>query len=45
MRRRPDLFAKFDESALTTKAERKILQQAKEEFAAESSGPDSPEED
>ena len=35
MTRRPDLFAKFDESKLTTKAERKILQQAKEEFAAE----------
>ena len=36
MRRRPDLFAQFDESQLTTKADRKILQQAKEEFAAES---------
>ena len=35
MRRRPDLFAKFDESQLTTKAERKILQQAREEFAQE----------
>ena len=35
MARRPDLFANFDESKLTTKAERKILQQAKEEFAAE----------
>ena len=35
MLRRPDMFAKFDESQLTTKAERKILQQAKEEFAAE----------
>ena len=35
MARRPDLFAKFDESKLTTKAERKVLQQAKEEFAAE----------
>ena len=35
MTRRPDLFANFDESKLTTKAERKILQQAKEEFAAE----------
>ena len=35
MARRPDLFAKFDESKLTTKQERKILQQAKEEFAAE----------
>ena len=37
MTRRPDLFAKFDESKLTTKADRKILQQAKEEFAAEHS--------
>jgi len=37
MLRRPDLFAKFDESQLTTKAERRILQQAKEEFAAEQS--------
>ena len=35
MRRRPDLFAKFDESQLTTKAERKVLQQAREELAAE----------
>ncbi len=35
MTRRPDLFANFDETKLTTKAERKILQQAKEEFAAE----------
>jgi tRNA (guanine37-N1)-methyltransferase len=35
MARRPDLFAKFDEAQLTTKAEKKILQQAKEEFAAE----------
>ena len=37
MLRRPDLFAKFDETKLTTKQERKILQQAKEEFAAEQS--------
>ena len=37
MLRRPDMFAKFDESQLTTKAERKILQQAKDEFAAEQS--------
>ena len=35
MTRRPDLFANFDETKLTTKAERKILAQAKEEFAAE----------
>ena len=32
MLRRPDLFAKFDEAQLTTKAEKKVLQQAKEEF-------------
>ena len=35
MRRRPDLFARFDESQLTTKAQRRILQQAKEELAQE----------
>ncbi len=35
MARRPDLFARFDESRLTAKAEKKILQQAKDEFAAE----------
>ena len=35
MVRRPDLFSQFNETTLTTKAERKILQQAKEEFAAE----------
>ena len=35
MTRRPDLFAQFDERKLTTKAERKVLQQAREEFAAE----------
>ena len=33
MLRRPDLFAKFDETKLTTKQEKKILQQAKQEFA------------
>lgn len=38
MARRPDLFAKFDEAQLTTKTEKKILQQAKEEFAAEAVG-------
>ena len=37
MRRRPDMFAKFDESQLTTKAEKKVLQQAKDELAAEDS--------
>ena len=42
MGRRPDLFAKFDPAQLTTKAERKILQQAKEEFAAENR-PEKPE--
>ena len=49
MRRRPDLFARFDERTLSTKAERKILQQAKDELAAAGSpesgkvcGPDSP---
>lgn len=42
MARRPDLFAEFDETQLTTKAERKILQQARDEFAAESAAsPDS----
>ena len=35
MLRRPDLFATFDESQLTTKADRKILQQAKDELASE----------
>ena len=35
MRRRPDMFAQFDESQLKTKAERKVLQQAKDELAAE----------
>ena len=34
MARRPDLFARFDESKLTTKAEKRILQQAREEFRA-----------
>ena len=33
MRRRPDLFAKFDESQLTTKAEKKVLQEARDELA------------
>lgn len=35
MRRRPDLFAQFDETQLTTKAEKKVLQQARDEVAAE----------
>lgn len=36
MLRRPDLFARFDESQLKTKQERKILAQAKAELAQES---------
>ena len=35
MRRRPDMFARFDESQLTTKAEKRVLQEAREELAAE----------
>ena len=35
MRRRPDLFEKFDESQLTTKAERRVLADAKAELAEE----------
>ena len=35
MARRPDLWAQFDESKLTTKQERKLLQEAKAEFDAE----------
>ena len=35
MRRRPDMFARFDESQLTTKAERRVLAEAKAEIAAE----------
>ncbi len=35
MERRPDLFAKFDERKLTTKHDRKVLAEAKAEFAAE----------
>ena len=46
MARRPDLFARFDESQLTTKAERKILAEAKADFAAEhpADNPEAPEE-
>lgn len=44
MARRPDLFAKFDESQLNTKAEKKILAEAKAEFAAEQAAPDTPAE-
>ena len=39
MRRRPDMFAKFDESQLTTKAEKKVLQQAKDELDQEDDTP------
>ena len=35
MARRPDLWARFDESAVKTKHDKKILQQAKDEFAAQ----------
>lgn len=34
MARRPDLWAQFDESSLTTKQERRLLAEAKAEFAA-----------
>ena len=35
MRRRPDLFSQFDQSVLTTKAEKKILREAMEAFQQE----------
>ena len=35
MRRRPDMFERFDESQLTTKHDRKVLAEAKRELAAE----------
>ena len=35
MRRRPDMFAQFDEKQLTTKHERKVLAEAKRELEAE----------
>ena len=35
MARRPDLWARFDQSGVTTKHDKKVLQQAKDEFAAE----------
>lgn len=41
MRCRPDLFAKFDVSCLTTKSERRVLRQARDEFAAESAAGES----
>ena len=34
MLRRPDMFDKFDETTLTTKHDRKVLAEAKAEFAA-----------
>jgi len=34
MLRRPDMFARFDETKLTTKAEKRVLQEAKEEVKA-----------
>ena len=34
MTRRPDLFARFDESKLTTKAEKRVLREAREELRA-----------
>ena len=44
IRRRPDMFAQFDQSKLTTKADRKILRQALEELDAEkASGAEQPE--
>ena len=45
IRRRPDMFAQFDQSKLTTKADRKILRQALEELEAEeASGAEQPKE-
>ena len=35
MARRPDLWSRFDQSAIKTKHDKKILQQAKDEFAAQ----------
>ena len=35
MVRRPDMFARFDETQLTTKHDRKVLQQAKDELRQE----------
>ena len=39
MTRRPDLFARFDEASLTTKHDRKVLAEAKAEWAAEQESP------
>ncbi len=38
MIRRPDMFAQFDERQLTTKAERRVLAEAKAELAEEAGG-------
>ena len=39
MTRRPDLFSRFDETSLTTKHDRKVLAEAKAEWAAERESP------
>ena len=39
MTRRPDLFSRFDETSLTTKHDRKVLAEAKAEWAAEQGSP------
>ena len=39
MTRRPDLFARFDEASLTTKHDRKVLAEAKAEWATEQEPP------
>ena len=39
MTRRPDLFARFDEASLTTKHDRKVLAEAKTEWATEQEPP------
>ena len=39
MTRRPDLFSRFDETSLTTKHDRKVLAEAKAEWAAEQESP------
>ena len=43
MLRRPDMFAKFDEKTLTTKHDRKVLAEAKAEFAAMQAEQQTPE--
>ena len=44
MRRRPDMFASFDEKKLTTKHDRKVLAEAKRELAEET-GPAEPKKE